>query len=295
MFPCFHCAIEIVILSRSPEARDANEFVTLWSYLGEYLKRVNELQKKYPDLLNKWPRSPGITFSCEAGWSALDVALKFSWMIFDATIYASAVALGCGHPYLHFLTNNGQRFTPQHEGCEQERLHEVTTSGGEAQKWRDLTIQRLRTVTLPTVSEWPMWQVLRDVGSLTERLEDEFLQATGKPAEPGQAEADEKTSTALRRAERLAYESNEFALSENPNLAGATDDKVYVWLKENGAPEEYELPSCQTWKRQVRAARKYHGTQKNTPRAGRDGRSTIKSDQIQSLSEISSQYENEAD
>jgi hypothetical protein len=100
----------------------------------------------------------------------------------------------------------------------------------------------------------------------------------------------------LRKAERCAYQSYEYAVSKKEELADATDNAVYNWLKENGTPEGYELPkNCDTWKRHVRAGRKCYGKQKNTRRAGRQGRSTIKSDKIQSLSEISSQYDKEAD
>ncbi|UCG47132.1 MAG: hypothetical protein JSU94_16745 [Phycisphaerales bacterium] len=99
----------------------------------------------------------------------------------------------------------------------------------------------------------------------------------------------------LSKAVRLAYQSYEYALSQKPELEGRPDNEVYEWLRENGAPEGYELPSRDTWKRQVRAGRKYHGTQKNTPRAGREGGSVIKGKQIESLSDVSSQYDDEAD
>jgi len=98
----------------------------------------------------------------------------------------------------------------------------------------------------------------------------------------------------LTKAERLAYQSYDYVITQKPELADTKDDETYDWLKENGQPD-YELPSCETWKRQVRAGRKHHGTQKNTPRAGRSGHSIAQSGQLQSLSEISSQYTNEAD
>ncbi|UCG12215.1 MAG: hypothetical protein JSU72_17200 [Deltaproteobacteria bacterium] len=118
-----------------------------------------------------------------------------------------------------------------------------------------------------------------------------------KPAETVQDDESSKgTDNSFTKAERLAYRSYEYAISEDSRLAGATDDAVYDWLKENGTGEvDYDLPRCDTWKRQVRAGRKYHGTQKNTPRAGRERRSTIRSNQINSLSEISSQYNDKAD
>jgi hypothetical protein len=118
-----------------------------------------------------------------------------------------------------------------------------------------------------------------------------------KPAKTIQIdESSTYTDNGLKKAERLAYQSYEYAIGKKAELADSSDNLVHRWLKENGTGEaDYELPSCDTWKRQVRAGRKYHGTQKNTPRAGRQKRSTIKSNQIDSLSEISSQYDKEAD
>lgn len=99
----------------------------------------------------------------------------------------------------------------------------------------------------------------------------------------------------LTRAERLAYQSYEYAIRENSKLAEATDNEVYDWLKNYGSPEEYKLPQNDTWKRQVRAGRKHHGIRKNTPRTGRSGQSIIRKEQLESLSEVSSQYNNGAD
>lgn len=161
---CFDYAVTITKWSRSPQEIEPSQFVVVWSYLGEYLKRVKELQKKHPLLLDKWPRDSEITFSWKAGSSALDVALIFSEMIYNATVITRAFALG--------------RFPP----C----LEETTTSGQEARKWRDSTIQELRTMTLPKPSEWPMWEVHRDSESLAHKLEAEFLQATSKAAETEQ-------------------------------------------------------------------------------------------------------------
>lgn len=161
---CFNCAVKITKLSRSTKETEPSQFVALCAYLGEYLKRVKEMLKRYPRLLQKWPANPGIAFSWEASWSALGMALKFSDTIYGGTLYARACALGTCPP------------------C----LEETTISGPEAQKWRDLTIQELTTMTLPKPSEWPMWEVHRDSESLMHRLEDEFLQATSKAGEPAQ-------------------------------------------------------------------------------------------------------------
>jgi hypothetical protein len=111
-----------------------------------------------------------------------------------------------------------------------------------------------------------------------------------------QTEPDENAEEGLTKAIRLAYQSYQYAVDKKPELAEATDKDVFDWLKENGTGEAYyKLPSCDTWKRQVRQGRKVHGTQENIKRAGRNGRSTINSNQIKSLSEISSRYDDEAD
>jgi hypothetical protein len=94
----------------------------------------------------------------------------------------------------------------------------------------------------------------------------------------------------LPPAEQKAYVIYKYAISKKPELEEATDNEVYDWL-ENNHPEEYRLPSCETWKRQLRCARRYYGTQKNSLRAGRIGHSIIQSEQLQSLSEISSQFD----
>ena len=134
--------------------------------------------------------------------------------------------------------------------------------------------------------------------SSDESLED-LEKVKSKPAGAGldrEGEADNNDTDGLTKAERLAYQSYEYAIQKNCELADTTDNSVYDWLKENGTPDEYELPpSCDTWKRQVRTGRKAHGTQKNTSRAGRNGCSTMNTNQIQSLSEISSRFDNEAD
>jgi hypothetical protein len=75
-----------------------------------------------------------------------------------------------------------------------------------------------------------------------------------------------------------AYES--FLLAEKSKGCGLTDREAYEWLKEDG-PTQYELPAFQTWNRYVREGRKLRGTQKNTPRGGRNGRSIVSPDDQQ--------------
>jgi hypothetical protein len=61
-----------------------------------------------------------------------------------------------------------------------------------------------------------------------------------------------------------------------------TDKQAYDWLKEQDKETE-ELPDFDTWARYLRKARRHYGTQKNTPRAGRNGRSIATLDQIEYL------------
>ncbi len=93
----------------------------------------------------------------------------------------------------------------------------------------------------------------------------------------------EVTDDGLTKSQRLAYQSYQDAINQNPDIAEANDNDVYNWLKENGFSEDdsYELPSPETWKRYIRSGRKAHGTQKNTPRKGRAGRSIVKASQIE--------------
>ena len=93
----------------------------------------------------------------------------------------------------------------------------------------------------------------------------------------------EVTDDGLTKSQRVAYQSYQYAINQNPDIAEANDNDVYNWLKENGFSEDdsYELPSPETWKRHIRSCRKAHGAQKNTPRKGRAGRSIVKADQTE--------------
>jgi len=100
--------------------------------------------------------------------------------------------------------------------------------------------------------------------------------------------------TEIAKRYEKAYQSYQYA--EKKIGGDVTDRRAYNYLKEHGVEgvEDFELPIFETWQRYVRFGRKRYGTQKKTPRAGRiSGRSTIKPNQIQSLSEISSQYTEE--
>jgi len=110
------------------------------------------------------------------------------------------------------------------------------------------------------------------------RKETKHRKLTSQQAKPVEEAINAKKG--LTKAEILAYQSYNYAISKEPKLADTKDDEIYNWLKENDITEEYELPSRETWKRQVRSGRKHHGTQKNTPRAGRTSRSIVTVNQI---------------
>jgi len=65
-----------------------------------------------------------------------------------------------------------------------------------------------------------------------------------------------------------AYQSSNYAISNNPKLDDATDKQVHDWLSLHGFTD-YSLPAFDTWQRYVRAGRRHYGTSKNKPRAGR--------------------------
>lgn len=59
----------------------------------------------------------------------------------------------------------------------------------------------------------------------------------------------------------------------------STDRELYGWIREQ-FDDSIAIPEFGTWSRYVRAARKYHQTNKNSPRNGRKGRSIVKPDDI---------------
>ncbi|GAF69797.1 unnamed protein product, partial [marine sediment metagenome] len=103
-----------------------------------------------------------------------------------------------------------------------------------------------------------------------------------------------ETEAQIAKRHEIAYQSYQYA--EKKIDEPVTDKRAYEYLNEHGMEggKDLELPCFETWQRYVRAGRKHYGTQKNTLRAGRThGRSAITPDQIQSLSEITSQYTEE--
>jgi hypothetical protein len=117
-----------------------------------------------------------------------------------------------------------------------------------------------------------------------------------KQAGKGQNDdADKLTEDGLTKAPRAAYATYEYAITKNIDLANATDDEVYQWLKSKKAEEDseltdYELQDCESWKRQLRIARKFHGTQKHKSRAGRNSNAQDVKKDPDLLKQISNQY-----
>lgn len=85
--------------------------------------------------------------------------------------------------------------------------------------------------------------------------------------------------TRLRPSEEKAYQSFEYAVSRM-HPPPETDREAYNWLCEHFDQQDYHLPDFETWERYVRAGRKHHGTQKNTPRQRRTGHSVVRKSQL---------------
>lgn len=60
-----------------------------------------------------------------------------------------------------------------------------------------------------------------------------------------------------------------------------TDDEAYRWLGSHMEPGDPPMPARDTWLRYLREARKFYGIQKNSPRAGRTGRSIVSEHDIE--------------
>ena len=110
-----------------------------------------------------------------------------------------------------------------------------------------------------------------------------------KPAKIKQETSGNAEDTKLAPAEEKAYQGYEYAIKKWPDLAGKTDEKVHVQLSEDGIAD-YDPPSFDTWTRQLRTARKHYGTNKNTPRAGRESNAPKANNDPDLIKQISNQY-----
>jgi len=121
-----------------------------------------------------------------------------------------------------------------------------------------------------------------DSGGITLVLDDvdrvpEDEQATEKPAATATEEIT-RPPKRLKPCEKEAYEAYEHACGEL--RYDARNKEAYEWLQEYGLAE-YDLPQFESWIRYLSAARRYHGTQRKKPRAGRIGRSVVRQDQVE--------------
>ncbi|MCK4795435.1 MAG: hypothetical protein KAV87_67520, partial [Desulfobacteraceae bacterium] len=224
-----------------------------------------------PEFNKRWPKTPGATAfwgasmsTAEAISGALLMFLKksFLWAFPELPNYTALRPELC-EPY------------------DKENLERNFSETGDVlpliPTWQNLSLGSVVEYISPV--EWPPAKLDREYSRVMNLINYEVTRAQKaearlpKPAGKGQENED---VLQLAKAERLAYQSYDYAITQKPELADTKDDETYDWLKENGPPD-YELPSCETWKRQVRAGRKRHGTQKNTLRAGRSGHSTAQS------------------
>ncbi len=130
-------------------------------------------------------------------------------------------------------------------------------------------------------SELPMIELLK---KWIRNCDDGFAP---KASDCSQAVQEESDSTPLSPAQEKAYRSYEIAEHKLSELGAdqVTDANAYSWLKEHGVvpadcDDDYDLPAFETWQRYVRAGRSHYSTNKNSPRAGRTGRSVVRQDQI---------------
>jgi hypothetical protein len=95
-----------------------------------------------------------------------------------------------------------------------------------------------------------------------------------------QSDDEQAERAALSPSRQKAYSQYLWALKQNAELDGGTDQQVYDWLGEH-LEEGDKLPPCGSWSRYVREARSHHNTSKHTSRDDRDpGRSIVRPDQI---------------
>ena len=87
----------------------------------------------------------------------------------------------------------------------------------------------------------------------------------------------EKLPKRIRTA-GLSYELAESNIPQTPD-SPLTDRAAYNWLREN-IPDAYALPQFRTWRRYLNLWRNQSEKKKNSPRAGREGRSVVKQSEI---------------
>jgi hypothetical protein len=119
---------------------------------------------------------------------------------------------------------------------------------------------------------------------LKRRIKDSLGQGKGEAGSSNKADMSDDGDS-LPPCRKKAYSQYLWALEQNSELKGATDRQVYAWLEQKLESDE-RLPSLNSWLRYVRDARRAMGTNKHTSRAGRSGRSIVRSEQIDRLPRI---------
>jgi hypothetical protein len=150
------CAVGIMKMVFSTRVPDAIAFVGEQVRLAERLDRIETLLQD-GKLLSQWPKSPGVTFSWKAGWSALDVAVQFAQMV-----------------------HSGVSFTRPDFPAKLDPLQVSPKPDERFVIWKDRAIAEVQDHQV-SKHIWPdMGSIHRDYGSLVYKLEDEYAQAIGK-------------------------------------------------------------------------------------------------------------------
>lgn len=84
-----------------------------------------------------------------------------------------------------------------------------------------------------------------------------------------------QVTTGLAPASRAAWDSYQWALSKRPDLHDATDKEAFEYIVQHYPDRTYADAEYWNWSRYLRIARKAHGEQMNSSRAGRRGRSIM--------------------
>lgn len=137
----------------------------------------------------------------------------------------------------------------------------------------------------------PEWLVPRDSrrGTIDDRIVVDFdpprSSDGGLIRRPGEKPplclAGDSPAPGRPRSARHEAAYRAFELAEQKTGRQLTLQQAYKWLEDNDA-EGYELPAeVTTFGRYVRAARKFYGTQRNSSRCGRTGRSIATAEDIQ--------------
>ncbi len=131
------------------------------------------------------------------------------------------------------------------------------------------------------LAKWNPAEVDREYSRVLSLLTHEATQAQEKLSAATEtkqaASGDNAGGKVLKPIYEKAYQSYCMAIDKNPDFTDKQDKDIYDWLnrEHDEVLPDYELPAFETWQRYLREGRKHYSTSKNTPRAGRTGRSII--------------------